>query len=201
MKTTITNISLFLLLLSLSISCKKDDGFITSNSAFYFTAKVNGQTVKFEAEEVSADYKCNVTGLIQNWMSGYDIYEGTMLQDQTTPNKNQIRVMILKYFDHYPNYQTEVTTMIQPGNYAYGFGDASNSTVNGAVVYYIDANGLAWYTEGPQDGSSFKVTEVKDNPTGSSVKIFTAQFSCKLYSGTAAVLEIKNATIRGKVFP
>jgi hypothetical protein len=201
MKKTTANICVFLLLVSSFISCNKKDEFISSNFPYYFTGKVNGQIVKFEAEETSARYECDVTGFIDNSGSNYDIYEGTMLQDKTTPNKNQIKVMLLKYFNHYPDYQSEVTTMIQPGNYAYGFGDASSNTVNGAVIYYTDANGLQWYSEGPQDGSSFKVTEVTSNSAGTSVKIFTAQFSCKLHNGTAATLEIKNATVRGKVFP
>ena len=202
MKKTSINASLFFLLVSLIVSCKKNtEDILTSNSPFYFVGKVKGQAVRFEADETSTHYKCDVTGFTDAFGSNYDIYEGTMLNDQTTANKNQIQVMLVKYFNHYPNYQTEVTTMFQPGDYAYGFGNVNSSTINGAVVYYIDANGTSWYTEGPQDGSTFKVTEVVNNSAGTSVKIFTAKFSCKLYNGTAAVLEIKDATIKGKVFP
>jgi hypothetical protein len=191
---------ILILLLSSSISCKKDNA-VTSNSPYYFIAKVNGQDVKYEADEVSGQYECGTTGFIDNSGSNYDIYEGTMLEDQTTPNKNHIEVMLVKYFNHFPNYQTETTAMFQPGSYAYGFGDVSSNTVNGAVIYYTDANGIRWYSEGPQNGSTFKVTEVTNNSSGTSVKIFTAQFSCKLYNSSAAVLQIKDAIVRGKVFP
>jgi hypothetical protein len=87
------------------------------------------------------------------------------------------------------------------GSYAYGVSHVSSSTVNGASIHYVDANGDDWFSEnGPQTGSTFSITELIDNTDGTSGKIFKATFSCKLYdlNGTASV-QVTDATIRGKI--
>jgi len=200
MKKIIAYSCLFLLILSSSLSCKK--GGSNGKFPYYFTATVNNQNVKYEANDISSQYSCAISFPYTGSGLTYDIYQGTALEDQNDPYKNSIEVLMLQYFNHYPD-QNEVRSMILPGNYGYGVGNVGNgiNTVNGAVVRFMDANGNDWSSEnGAQTGSSFKITEVTNNSSGTSAKIFTAQFNCKVYNSSGASIEIKNATIRGKAF-
>jgi hypothetical protein len=200
MKKTIVYSFIFLAIISSSLSCIKGPN---TKFPFYFTATVNNQNVKYEANDLSSRYECGISSPSSSIGTSYDMYEGTVLEDMFEPYKNRIEVLILKYFNHYPDYQTEVIPVIQAGNYGYGIGNVSNgiNTVNGAVIRYVDGNGDEWSSEeGVQTGSTFKITEVANNTTGTSGKIFTAQFSCKVYNTSGASIEIKNATIRGKAF-
>lgn len=91
--------------------------------------------------------------------------------------------------------------MIQLGSYGYGVSHVSSSTINGASIDYIDANGNYWLSEtGSQVGSTFTITELVNSTTGFSGKVFKANFSCKLYdiNGINSI-QVSNATIRGKI--
>jgi hypothetical protein len=91
--------------------------------------------------------------------------------------------------------------MVNTGSYPYGRGETSSATVNGAVVTYTDNTGKTWSTElGAQGGSTFTITELVDNPLGTSGKIFSASFSCTLYDMSGGSIQLLNGKIRGKVF-
>ena len=190
---------LFVSTVLIATSCKKDSS-SNNNFPYYFTATINGAAVKYEANDVDSHYGCGFTqDESSTFPSDYDIYQGTLISDNQQPSKNAIYVQVLKYFDHEPG-NDEKSAMIQLGNYPYGYGTVSTSTINGADIEYDDANGVAWLSQfGSQTGSSFTITELVNNPDGTSGKIFTANFTCKLYDGSGASIQVTNAKIRGKV--
>lgn len=190
----------FLLVVAAS-SCKKESSSQNDPFPFHFTATINGSAVKYEANDLNSRYGCGISQPENSYGdTDYDVYEGTVILDEEDVFKNSIAVHILKYFNHDPSHE-ERHSMIKLGSYSYGVGDVSNLTVNGATIEYTDANGVAWISEiGSQSGSTFEITEIVDNPDGTSGKIFKATFSCKLYDGTGASIQVSNATIRGKLF-
>jgi len=210
MKTR-TKILLLSFLTIVVCSCQKEISFdIPGNTGgsggastfpFYFIATVNGANVKYEADDLNSRFACGISQPSNSLgITDYDIYEGTVILDQMDMTKNTIYVHILKYFDHEPDL-AERSAMIRKGIYIYGKGDVSSMTVSGASIQYIDANGNNWFSEtGSQAGSTFNITELIDNPSGFSGKIFKATFSCKLYdiNGTNPI-QVSNATIRGKI--
>jgi len=192
---------LTILLFGLLLSCSKNSSNNEDKYPFYFTATINGSAVKYEANDIDSQYGCGFSAPSSSTaFTDYDIYQGTVIQDDYDMTKNNIYVHVLKYFNHEPS-ESEVRGMLYLGNYPYGVSNVSSSTINGASIGYTDANGKGWDTEaGPQTGSTFTVTEISDNPDGTSGKIFKASFSCKLYDGSGASIEVKNAAIRGKIF-
>ncbi|HJS53110.1 MAG TPA: hypothetical protein VJ765_01160 [Chitinophagaceae bacterium] len=208
MKTKLAFISILAFAILLT-SCQKEiSGEINNNNGnnsafpYYFIATINGKTVKFEADDISSRYGCGTSQPFSAIApSDYDIYEGTVLLDPLEPTKNSAWVHILKYFNHDPN-QAERYSMINPGDYPYGYSDVSSSTINGASIDYIDENGVTWFSEtGPQSTTSnFTIVELIDNTDGTSGKIFKATFNCKLYNfdGSSSV-QVTNGVIRGKI--
>lgn len=191
---------IFVLVLSSIISCKKNSSDNKEQFPFYFSATINGSAVKYEANDLNSRYECGISSPYNANGEEYDIYEGTLIQDGNDPSRNNIYVHILKYFNHYPLYP-ERLAMLTIRDYGYGSGDVSTSTVNGASIFYTDSNGKEWHSElGSQTGSSFSITELVDNPDGTSGKIFKATFSCKLYDENGASIQVTNAVIRGKAF-
>lgn len=194
-------ISLLALTLSLLIiSCNKDNDDDDNGFPFYFTATIDGNAVKYEADDISSQYECGISMPENSLGMNYDIYQGTVIQDGLDPSSNAIYVHILKYFNDYPT-NAEKLAMYQLGSYPYGKGEVSTSTVNGASITYYDNSGKTWSSElGTQSGSTFSISEISDNEFGTSGKIFKASFSCKLYDGMGGSITVSNATIRGKVF-
>ena len=182
-------------------SCKKDKSSANQEQfPFYFTANINGATVKYEANDLNSQYECGISSPYSAIGDDYDIYEGTFIQDGNDPSKNNVYVHVLKFFNHDPS-PSERLAMIKLGTYPYGLSDVSTSTINGASISYTDATGKEWFSEyGPQTGSNFSITELVDNPDNTSDKIFKATFSCTLYDGSGGSLQIDNAIIRGKLF-
>lgn len=172
-----------------------------STYPYYFIGTIAGSTVKYEADDLSSIYGCG-TSQPENSLgfTDFDIYEGTVFLNPLDMTKNTIRVHILKYFDHEPT-TAERVAMIKLGSYGFGVGNVDNTTVNGAAIDYIDANGNNWFSElGSQTGNTFNITELITNTDGTSGKIFKATFSCKLYdiNGTNSI-QVTNATVRGKI--
>jgi hypothetical protein len=188
------------LILSCIVSCKKDKSSKEDEKfPFYFSATVNGAAVKYECDDLSSAFQSGVSSPSAGMGDDVDIYEGTMILDPADWTKNAIYVHILKFFNHDPSFE-ERWQMFRLGDYSYGVSDVSPSTVNGASINYIDANGKEWMSElGSQTGSTFTITELADNPNSTSLKVFKASFSCKLYDENGASIEIRNAVIRGKI--
>jgi len=191
---------ILIVLIVVVVSCKKDSSSDQGNFPFYFTATINGSSVKYQANDIDSRYGCGISQPEHSlWPDDFDIYEGTVILDEQDQTKNIIHVHILKYFNHEPT-AAERVAMIQTGSYPYGVSDVSSSTINGAAIDYVDANGDAWDSQfGSQSGSTFTITELTNNPNGTSGKIFTATFSCKLYDGNGGNIQLTNATIRGKI--
>ena len=167
----------------------------------YFIGTVGSTAVKYEADDLNSTYSCGISQPENSLgFTDFDIYEGTVFLNLSDISKNTIRVHLLKYFDHEPT-AAERTAMIKTGAYPFGVGNVNSTTVNGAAIDFIDANGNNWFSEtGSQTGSTFTITELVTNTTGTSGKIFKATFSCKLYdiNGTNSI-QVTNATIRGKI--
>jgi len=195
------NLLVITLLLSSIVSCKKDKADDNQDQfPFYFTATINGTAVKYEADDLNSQYACGTSAPFNANGDDYDIYEGTSIADWNDLSKNNIYVHVLKFFDHEPSW-AERLAMFQIGSYPYGFGSISSATIDGAAIIYADATGKEWFSElGPQTGSTFSVAEIVDNPDNTSIKIFKATFSCKLYDGSGGSIQVTNATIRGKIF-
>ena len=173
----------------------------SSTYPYYFTATINGSSVKYEANDLNSVYGCGISQPSSSiGFTDYDIYEGTVIVNPSDFSRSNVNVHILKYFDHEPS-AAERVAMIKMGSYGYGVSNTSSSTINGASIDYIDANGNNWFSEtGSQTGSSFTITELINNNNGTSGKIFKATFSCKLYDINGAnSIQVTNATIRGKI--
>lgn len=172
-----------------------------STFPYYFIGTVGSAVVKYEADDLNSTYGCGISQPENSLgFTDFDIYEGTVFLNPLDPSKNTIRVHILKYFDHEPT-SAERIAMIKTGAYTFGVGNVSSTTVNGATIDFIDANGNNWFSEtGSQTGSTFTITELLPNSSGTSGKIFKATFSCKLYdiNGTNSI-QVTNATVRGKI--
>lgn len=194
-------ISLFALILFVFAACKKSSSNSDTKYPFYFTATINGAPVKYQANDLNSQYQCGISrpdGSI--FGSGYDIYEGTLIEDGNNTNANNIYVHILQHFNEYPD-ESQRIPIIRPGSYPYGVSELGPTTKNGASIEYTDANGKMWHSEmGDQTGSTFNITELVANPDNTSLKIFKASFNCKLYDGAGGSIQVINATIRGKAF-
>ena len=185
-----------------AVSCKKNKSDDNNQGQFpyYFTATINGASVKYEANDLNSQYACGTSAPFDAIGDDYDIYEGTFIVDENDFTKNNIYVHLLKYFDHDP-LGAERLAMFQVGSYPYGFGSTDPSTIDGASIVYADATGKEWFSElGTQTGSTFSISEIVDNPDNTSIKIFKATFSCKLYDGSGGSIQVNNAVIRGKIF-
>jgi hypothetical protein len=194
------NILILFALISI-LSCKKDKSSDEDQQfPYYFTATINGGAIKYEANDLNSQYGCGTSAPYSANGDEYDIYEGTFMEDGNDPSKNNIYVHVLKYFDHEPDL-SERLAMVDVGNYPYGVSDVSSATINGVSIGYTDATGKEWFSEfGPQTGSTFSITELVDNPDDTSLMIFKATFSCKLYDGSGGSIQVSNAVIRGKLF-
>ncbi len=189
-----------LLIFSFALSsCKKNKSADNEDFPYYFSATINGAEVKYVADDLNSQYECGVSSPYFALGDDYDIYEGTFIQDGNDNTKKNIYVHFLKYFDHEPDFDERVA-MVSKGNYTYGESQGSSSTINGASIMYTDAIGKEWFSEGgSQAGSSFTVTELETNSSGTSLKLFKATFSCKLYDGAGGSIQVNNAVIRGKL--
>lgn len=184
----------------LAVSCKKDKSSNEEEFPYYFSATINGASVKYEANDLNSRYECGTSSPYSALGDDHDIYEGTVILDGNDDTKNNIYLHILKFFDHYPDF-SERLAMIKTGNYPYGISKVDPTTVDGVSIDYTDANGKEWFSElGSQSGSNFSITELVENPDGTSLKIFKATFSCKLYDGSGGSIQVSNAVVRGKVF-
>lgn len=191
-----------------AVSCKKEknNSTVISNFPYYFSATVNGVNVKYEADDLNSIYGCGISrpeSSSENYSTGdfnYDIYEGTFFRAANDEDHNLVKVHILKYFKHVPSYE-ERDAMIIVKDYGYGVSETSTNTINGASIEYTDANGKIWSSEkGVQEGSKFSIIELADNKDGSSKKIFTAKFSCKLYDETGEnSVSVLDGVVRGKI--
>ena len=174
----------------------------SSTYPYYFIGTIDGANIKYEADDLTSPFGCGISQPeFSLGFTDYDIYEGTVIMKMADMmTKNYIRVHILKYFDHEPT-AAERVAMVRVGNYPYGRSEVSSSTVNGASIDYIDANGNNWFTEpGSQTGSTFNITELINNTDGTSGKIFKATFGCKFYDINGANPKtVTNAVIRGKI--
>jgi hypothetical protein len=98
---------LLILVLLFFISCQKENGDNDgggSSSPYYFTATVNGATVKYEADDLNSVYGCGISQPESSiGFTDYDIYEGTVFMNPADFSKNTINVHILKFFDHDPS--------------------------------------------------------------------------------------------------
>jgi hypothetical protein len=197
------NLLMGIVSLCLFASCKKENSSpAESDYPYYFSANINGANIKFEADDLLSTYGCGTSAPSSSSGFHHDIYEGTVIQNPLQPAKSSIYVHILKYFNDEPD-QAQRIAMFTLGNYGYGVSNTSPSTVNGATVDYVDADGKSWSTQdGSQTGSTFTITELSDNDDFTAVKLFKATFNCKLYDGSGNSVELKNGVIKGKaIFP
>src|SRR5688572_30179555 len=80
------------------VSCKKDGGDGDSDFPYYFTATINGNSVKFEADDINSQFECGISQPEASVGTDHDIYQGTVIQDGLDPFGSSINVHILKYF-------------------------------------------------------------------------------------------------------
>ncbi len=189
-----------LLIVAVLVSCKKEDAGKPESSEYpyYFIATVNGNKIKYEADDLGSNYGCGTTSPQFGIGDSYDIYEGTFFMKMGDFDKNTVYVRLLKHFNHDPDVE-ERAAIFKIGSYPFGVLSSGSPTVDGASISYLDANGKEWFSEsGSQSGSSFAITELEDNEDFTAVKLFKAEFSCRLYDEDGNSIEIKNAVVKGK---
>jgi len=167
---------------------------------FYFKATINSKSISYILNSPP-----NIIGGVTESRSGppltgpYFYWEGFAISDFDKRDTNEIDVSIGKFFTLEPT-TSDLVGMFHLG--AYNYGPAGTTAASdGAFVTYTDENGEVWTSStGSQTGSTFSITELVDDPSGSVKKIFTAKFSCKLYNTiTSASINLVNGEIRGGV--
>ncbi|MEQ9062535.1 MAG: hypothetical protein RIE58_00020 [Vicingaceae bacterium] len=85
------------------------------------------------------------------------------------------------------------------GTYPYGVDPDYGVEKNGGLVEYWDGNQYWTTSHGNQSGSSFVLSDVKDNNDGTSMKIATFTFNCTLYNRSAQTIKVTNGRSVGKI--
>ena len=68
------------LLLSCLASCKKDNSKKNeSEFPFYFTAKINGAELNYQANELNSEYSCGISSTESGFGDDVNISEGTVI--------------------------------------------------------------------------------------------------------------------------
>lgn len=190
----------------LFFSCKKS---VNANEEFYFRATINGQAINMTADLSGHSPYVNGTGSYEHSSiamnpadSKYDYFKGTIFEKNPSALENA-GVYVLRRYNGYPPTDAEERLILHTGMFGYGKSNIGGTTIQGAVIEYTDASGVFWTSEaGPQTGSTFEITEITDNATGASEKIFKANFSCKLYKETnpSVSITLVNGTVRGMAY-
>ena len=191
-------------------SCAKDKP-KESELPYYFKAIINGKQVKFEADDegriIGTDDDHDKIGngtsspYFSNGWNDVDIYEGTVFMNYMNLTSNVALVHIIKHFNHEPS-DAQRLAMFHTGSYNYGQVDGDEVIAEGATINYIDDQGVEWRSVGgAQNGSTFTITELVDNPNQYSHKIFKANFNCKLYDFNGNSIQLTNGEVRGQVLP
>lgn len=170
----------------------------TVSTNFYFKATINSKNLTYTVNSPS-----NIIGGLVDYSHAdplTDIGEygyGFSISDFDKRDTNDISLYIVKDFASLPS-QANQLSIFRLGNYNYFSGTA---TVEVALINYIDENGEGWTSNGNQTGSTFSITELVNAPTDlDGVKIFTAKFSCKLYSVIdSRSINLVNGEMRGVV--
>jgi len=191
-----------LLCIAFLASCSKDKDKKPESSQYpyYFKGTINGKLVKFEANDEDTHYGNGTVSLHEGtgW-DNVDYSEGTFFQNPLHMDRNYINVSILKHFNDDPT-DAQRLAMFRTGSYGYGKSNRSPATVDGATIAYLDDQGVEWSSEGgDQTGSTFTITELTNSTNGHSMKIFKAQFNCKLYDAEGHSIQVTNAEVRGQI--
>lgn len=198
------NLLLILSTLMILFSCSKEEtqteDLIEFNitSDYYFVAVIDGEKIQFEY---------NIDGYGNGPVSGgsttpdgYQYYDGTIFLKGISP-ANSAGITILQTFLDYPDCE-QIKQMYHLGDYTYGKESLSSEEngQNGALVYYVDENGVQWSSgilSANQKGSAFEIVEYEDFFTFYSSKVITAKFSCTLYNTNGELKKLTNGELRG----
>lgn len=176
-----------------------DDNDNETSTGYYFSAKINGETVRYDDNNINLGYG------VYHYQSSlgeedFDMYEGTTISKGAPSDTSAVEVSLLKYFNHEPSLE-ERWAIFASGSHGYGLAQSSSATTNGGTIVYFDKNGKYWDSElGSQTGSTFNVTEVIENENHLYGKIVTAEFSCKLYDEEGNSIQVTEGIIRGPVY-
>jgi len=177
------------------VDTSKNDTTPAPAAKFYFEAKINGVKVSFK-DGVNG-YGSGAGDQSGSSSEGYHAAQSALIT-RLFSTESLGGFYILKTFpgltaDEVSN--SDIENMFKVQSYPFGAINpgSAGGRKNGAVVYYVDANGDTWSTEsgsGNQTGSTFAITEHIANSDGFSNRITKATFSCKLYKsdGTSATL-------------
>ncbi|SRR5258705_4938301 len=214
---------LFILLLPIFFGCKKE----TTNSAdpvssppdnFYLKGTINGVNVNWSSENTTGfkakPMKEDGIGIISNDCNNTFCKELELIaRIFTQPTVNATIMLAFTHAVKAEDFST-IRTWLDPGIRPFGsFRMRISDPINdGVVIDYIDGNGRGWISDlrvSDQNGSSFESVELKNAaPDKPYQKIWTARFSCKLYSTiscppnvTYEMIRITDAEIQIPVFP
>lgn len=204
-----------IILAGLSAGCKKKESESPSTpqnnnnppgitADFYFQATINGTVVTLQNGVGGYGNGASQGG--GSVPSGYMEVQGGILQAPgTSPVMGGFYIM--KTFPgssgSNPPTGPEIESMFSVKGYPYGkesFSTGSNG-VDGAKIFYIDANGVQWSSDqgsGNQSGSSFSITEHIANNDGYSYRISKAAFTCTLYNTSGGSMTLTNGICRSR---
>jgi len=219
----------FVFLLPIFFGCKKE----STNSAdpvssppdnFYIKGTVNGVNVNWSSENTAgfkADPMDERLGILSNDCNNTfcktlglttRIFTQPVVNAQTPSTLELVFTNAAKTEDF-----TTIRSWLDPGYRPFAacrcnMSDISRPIHDGILIYYTDENRRSWFSDiriADQDGSSFESVELKNAaPDKPYQKIWTARFSCKLYSTvscppnvTYESIRITDAEIQIPVFP
>ncbi|MBN2635592.1 MAG: hypothetical protein JXR61_04925 [Prolixibacteraceae bacterium] len=200
MKNLLLMLSIVIILFSCSKEKTQTENIIEFNitSDYYFVAVIDGEKIQFEYN--IDDYGNGAVSGGGTTPKGYQYYDDSIFLKGISP-VNSAGITILQTFSNYPDCE-QITQIYHLGDYSYGKESLSTEEngEDGALVYYVDGNGVQWSSgilPANQIGSAFEIIEYENFSTFYSSKVITAKFSCTLYNTNGESKKLTNGELRG----
>jgi len=197
---------LFVLIVLLAASCKKDELTKGEDNLFFVEFFKNGDTTRFEDG-------------VDNYGDGPGIrtYEdsiGRLYTEFTkyitnpldsTHGRNTLKIQMVKFLTDtlFPTYEVSFS-LFDKGVYDYGSYtlDSTTGGINGVVIEYVDNDSLLWTTDrriGVQENwANFEITShnaVDEELFGAKTK---GTFSCRVFDGLGSHIDLQNGRFHAR---
>lgn len=166
----------------------------------YFDALIDGERVVFV--DTKAGYAngggwsggTTDTGYQQQLNGAF--YDAGFLTGEV---ENAGTVAIAKHFPHEP-FGEDYEGMIAAGSYPLGMGsDGSDPGLDGAIIQYVDDEGVVWESDGGPLEGSFELESVSFSADPFGAALIEASFEVTLYDGMGASMTLTEGRLRSRM--
>lgn len=200
----------FVLMLLLTVSCKKDDPIKGEDNLFFVEFVQNGDTTRFE--DGVNDYG-NGPG-IRSYEDSIGRLHSEFTKFITNPldsthGRNALQIQMVKFLTDtlFPNYETSFS-LFDKGIYNYGSYtlDSTRGGIDGVVIEYTDNDSVVWTTDrrfGVQENwATFEITShqaVDEDLFGAKTK---GTFNCRVFDEDDNHLDLMNGSFHARtIYP